>query len=447
MKLIFDTHGNEKQKECCRYWADKTTTDIAYGGSKGSAKSYTGCSLIFGSGLMYPETHWFIARKNLNDLRKFTLPSIQEVFAHWKLGPEYYTYNGQDNFFTLHNKSKVFLLDAKYLPSDPLYMRFGSMQNTGGWIEEAGEFEVEAKNNLAASIGRWKNDEYGIIGKLLQTCNPAKNYLYREYYQKHKSGTLEPWKKFIQALPQDNKKLPAGYIEHLSRTLSDTSKKRLLHGDWEYDDNPYALCSYEKIVDIFTNSFVPFGDKFITADIARYGSDKSQIVYWSGWRMVEMVTMEKKSNTEVATAIRALQGKHGVPNSQTIADEDGLGGGVVDILKCKGFVNNSSPIILPNQPEQYKNLKTQCAYYLADRINKGEMYSTLEGSQREMLIQELEQLEAKEVESDLKNAIVSKDDMKEKLGRSPDVMDNCIMRSWFDIMARTKRTRFLRVGS
>ncbi|HYH13575.1 MAG TPA: phage terminase large subunit, partial [Flavisolibacter sp.] len=182
MKLIFDTNNNDKQKQVAREWLNPDVTDIVYGGSKGSGKSYLGCSLIFGDAFLYPGTHYFIARKKLNDIRKFTIPSIYEVFAHWGLNSNYYTFNGQDNFFQLYNGSKIFLLEASPQPSDPLYARFGSMQMTRGWIEEAGEFEEAAKNNLSASIGRWKNEEYSLPPKLLQTCNPSKNYLYREYY-------------------------------------------------------------------------------------------------------------------------------------------------------------------------------------------------------------------------------------------------------------------------
>jgi len=100
------------------------------------------------------------------------------VFDHLGVDSRYYKFNGQDNYFSLYNKSKVFLIEAAYMPSDPLYQRFGSMQMTRGWIEEAGEFERAASNNLKASVGRWKNDLYGINGKILQTCNPSKNYLY-----------------------------------------------------------------------------------------------------------------------------------------------------------------------------------------------------------------------------------------------------------------------------
>ena len=137
MEIEFNTYGNEKQKEVCRHWIDDSVTDLVYGGSKGSGKSYLGCSLIFSDALTYPETFYFIARRQLIDLRKYTIPSIYEVFGHWGLDKRYFRYQGNDNYFELYNKSRVYLIDAKYMPTDPLYQRFGSMQMTRGWIEEA----------------------------------------------------------------------------------------------------------------------------------------------------------------------------------------------------------------------------------------------------------------------------------------------------------------------
>ena len=40
MEIVFDAHGNEKQLEAIKYWIDPNITDIVYGGSKGSGKSY-----------------------------------------------------------------------------------------------------------------------------------------------------------------------------------------------------------------------------------------------------------------------------------------------------------------------------------------------------------------------------------------------------------------------
>ncbi len=432
MKVIFDTHGNEKQKECARAWCDPTVKEITYGGSKGSAKSYTGCSLIFGDALMYAGTHHFIARKQLNDLRKYTIPSIHEVFNHWKLPQANYKYNGQDSVFDIYNGSKVFLIDAKYIPSDPLYMRFGSMQMTRGWIEEAGEFEEDAKTNLFISCGRWKNDVYNLPLKLLQTCNPSKNYLYRDY-KEFKKGTLDKSKRFIQALPEDNKMLPPGYLENLHRTLKGNQKQRLLFGNWEYDDSPDVLIQYEKILDLFHNTHVrnENAQRYITADIARMGSDKAIILVWRGWEIVEMIELDKCTMTELQNIILALKNKWNVPNSNIIADEDGVGGGVVDNLYIKGFVNNSKAM----KGENYQNLKTQCYYKYADRVNiAGALIGCeLSDKQKEIIIEEHEQIKSYMTDSDGKLRIIPKEQVKENIGHSPDYTDAIIMREFFDL--------------
>lgn len=440
MRLLFDTNGNEKQKEAARYWIDDTTFDILYGGSKGSGKSYLGCSLIFGDAFIYPGTHYFIARKKLNDLRKYTIPSIYEVFDIWGITPDQYRFDGKDNFFELSNGSKVFLIEAAYAPTDPDYQRFGSMQMTRGWIEEAGEIAVKAKNNLAASIGRWKNDTYKLAGKLLQTCNPSKNYLYRDYYKKFKDGSLEVWKKFIQALPGDNKKLSAGYLENLRRILTKNERERLLNGNWEFDDDPATLCEYEAITNIFSNQFVQgTGIKYITADIARLGKDSTTAYVWDGWRVLKREERRKLKINESADFIRELATEYHVPMSQTIVDEGGVGGGVVDLLACIGFVSNAKPLPTSEYDangEQIKDnfdmLKSQCGFKLAEIINKNGVYCNVETSVQQRIIEQLEQLKQKAVDSDLKKGLMPKDEIKANIGYSPDDLDNFIMKAWFE---------------
>ena len=441
MIVTFDTHGNTKQKEAAKAWIDSTTTDIVYGGGKGGGKTYLGVSLIFGDALIYPETHYFIARKELNDLRRFTIPSIYEVFKNLGLDTNaYLTWHGQDNFFELPNGSKVFLLAAKYLPGDPEYQRFGSMQMTRGWIEEAGEFSPLAKSNLQASIGRWKNDVYGLAPKLLQTCNPSKNYLYIDYYKPYKAGTLDSWKRFIQALPQDNKKLPKGYIENLERTLSKNEKSRLLKGNWEYEDDPSSLMDYDSIISIFTNTHVIGGKKYMTVDVARFGKDKTKIRIWEGFKVTHKVVLQGKSTSEVADEIKRLQREYQVPPSNTVIDEDGIGGGVIDNFprnSVKGFIANSRP---ENQKpnENYENLKAQCAYALAEKVKNKEIYEyEPEPDQRELLIEDLEQIKEKNTDSQGKRGIIPKDAVKEVLGRSPDDGDTYIMRMYFEVGKKT----------
>jgi hypothetical protein len=447
MTIKFATNGNERQKEVCHLWAeDKTVTDIVYGGSKGSGKSYLGVSLIFGDAFLHSGTAYFIARKSLTNIRKFTIPSIHEVFEHWGIKPEQWKYNGQDNYYELNNGSRVYLLDAKYLPSDPEYYRFGSMQMTRGWIEEAGEFEEAAKNNLAASIGRWKNDVYNLTPKLLQTCNPSKNYLYREYYLSQKNGTIDIWKRFVQALPQDNKRLPEGYLENLERSLNPNERERLLKGNWEIDTDASALIDYNKIIDTFNNTHVEGGRKCITADMARLGGDKIVIVEWDGFRG-HVRFYQKQDLATTASLLEAGRSRLGIGKSDILVDEDGLGGGVVDFYGCKGFVNNASPLPSPShpqrdvrgkiQPENYDNMKSQCYYKLAERVNANGIYLTYDDDRvKQWVIQELEQVKQKKLDSDMKKGVIPKDQVKELIGRSPDFSDALMMREAFELMPK-----------
>lgn len=433
-KLLFDTYGNDKQKQVCRHWIDDTVTDIVYGGSKGSGKSYLGAALIFGDAFTYPETHYFIARKQLNDLRKFTIPTIHEVFNSWGITDGYYSYNGQDNYYQLHNKSRVYLLDGKYIPSDPLYMRFGSMTMTRGMIEEAGEFEEDAKNNLNASIGRWKNDVYKLRPKLLQTCNPSKNYLYRDYYLKHKKGELESWKRFVQAFPEDNKRLPDGYLENLYRTLSASQKERLLYGNWEYDDDPTVLCDYDAICDVFANDHVTGnGKKYISADLAMQGRDRFVCGVWDGFvcDLTKGIDKAKSTGKSIETDLKTLMIANSVPRSSVIADSDGLGNYLESYLTgIREFHGGGTAI---NNVE-FGNIKSECAYKLADLINTRTLRIICSAEQKDRIIRELEQLRANDIDNDTgKKRIISKDEMKERLSHSPDYLDMLIMRMHFEI--------------
>ena len=438
-EIVLNVNGNLKQLEAVKYWIDDETIDIAYGGSKGSGKSFLGCSLIFGDALIYPNTHYFIARKTLTDLRKFTIPSIHEVLNGWGITNDYYKYNGQDNYFQLYNGSKVFLIDAKYIPSDPNYMRFGSMQMTRGWIEEAGEFEEECKNNLQASIGRWKNSEYNLPPKLLQTCNPAKNYLYREYYKLNKEKHLPIFKKFIQALPSDNKKLPKDYIPNLLKILSPNEIQRLVYGNWEFDDNPYALFDYTDILGLFTNEYIKrSGERYLTADIAYEGSDKFVIGIWDGLVLIKIVAIDKIDETLVSKKIHELRLEYSVPLKNVIYDADGLKTFVRESANSGHlngaieFHNGGSPIKIEGRLENFFNLKAQCYFQLAELTKKSKIFIE-EKQYRKQIIEELEQICKLPLTDDGKIRLEKKDAIKERLGRSPDFADMIMMRMWFEL--------------
>lgn len=433
MQICFNTYGNPMQQEVVEHWLNDEVTDIACGGSKGPGKSYLGASLIFGDALIYPETQYFIARKELNDLRKHTTVTISEVFKHWGLDERYYKFNGQDNYYTLYNGSKIFLLEASYKPTDELYARFGSIQMTRGWIEEAGEIDGAAKRALQATIGRCKNDDYNLRAKLLLTLNPAKNFVYEDYYLPHKENRLPSFRKFVQALPTDNKKLGKQYLPDLLKTLTFSEAQRLVYGVWEYDDNPLTMYNYDFICNLFTNSYVKAqGQKYISADIAYLGSDLFTIYIWHGFRIIKVIAIDKIDETQIGVKLREIAEQYRVPYSNIVYDADGLrkftANSLSKLTAAKPFVNNSNPL----KDDQYKNLKAECAFLLKEKLEAGEIFCE-DLTYKKQIIADLEQICRESADKDLKIALESKKNLKLRINRSPDFFDGLMMRMIFEL--------------
>ena len=138
--------------------------------------------------------------------------------------------------------------------------------------------------------------------------------------------------------------------------------------------------------------------------------------------------------------------------SDILVDEDGIGGGIVDFYKCRGFVNNSSPLPSPDGrrdekgnpiKENFDNLKSQCYFRLAKRVNENGIYIECDDpALRQLIIEELEAIKQKNMDSDMKRGVIPKDQMKELLGRSPDFADTLMMREYFDLIPKMTWTAF-----
>lgn len=433
-----------KQKQALIYLNDKETDELLFGGGASGGKSKLGCMFITDICMKYNGIRVGICRKELKRLKETTLLTLFDQFRDdgLKEGVDY-IYNQQNGtiIFT-QSKSVIFLIELDHYPSDPNYDRLGSYELTFNFIDEAQQITQKAKDVMRSRL-RYKIEEYGLIPKQLLSCNPSKGYLYSEYYLPNKKGELPKHKKFLVALASDNPFNSKAYIESLKKQPLEI-RERLLYGNWEYDDDPTKMMTIDSINDLFTNK-VPSGpQKYIICDAARMGSDRITISYWEGLRCKRMAAFRKlplvpdvNDPTKPSTAgiITEWMEMYGVPLSHVLVDEDGMGGGIKDHLGCKGFLNGSKPF----RGENYTNLKTQCAYLLAKKVGLAEIAIETENFKiRSLIVEELEQL--KQVPGEGKLAIIKKDDMKERLGRSPDFLDNLLMRMYFEFAPKPSLT-------
>ena len=469
-----------KQNNAVYYLRDTVTTEIVYGGAAGGGKSALGCLWLIEMCQKYEGTRWLMAREVLKTLKETTLNTFFEESTKLNVN-EQWEYKEQKGIIQWHNGSQILLKELKHNPRDLDFDSLGSLEITGGFIDEITQIVLKgwtvAKSRIRYRLkdychecgsqkkkeilehlevqgiiipNKWICDKghttEGLTPKLLGTCNPSKGWVYRLFYKPKTKQELVEYRSFIQSLPSDNPYLPKAYIESLNQ-MDESSRRRLLHGDWEYDDDKAALISYDAIMDYWNGSHIKHEvdeqgkeiyTTYLTIDVARKGKDKTVFRVWKDWICVKRYEMKISLTTEVVEKAKKIQAAFKISNSNTIADEDGVGGGVVDQLRCKGFVNNSRAL----NKENYENLKSQCSIKMAERIERREVVEICNDSTViESVNEELEQIKYKNLDKDGRMGVLPKDEIKAAIGRSPDDWDTIMMREWFDISR--KRSKIL----
>jgi len=247
---------------------------------------------------------------------------------------------------------------------------------------------------------------------------------------------------FIGGSIYDNKELLSidpGYLGNLNAQDEDT-KNQLMRGNWKVKVNDTDIYNYDKFKDIFTNTHVKGGHKYITTDIAMKGSDKMIVFVWNGKILIDFMVIDKTKGNEVINAINAMKNKHGVVNSNIAFDNDGVGSFVDGFIDGAIEFNNGSSA---RNHENYNHLKSQCFYNSGKAVFKGEYYIPEEISNRmyddkmtlrQRLIYERKAVKRDKPDHDGKLKVLPKQEMKVFInGQSPDVIETFMMREIFEL--------------
>jgi phage terminase large subunit len=451
----------KKQRKALRLLRDFITNEVMYGGGARGGKSWIGNAWVLMCCMEMAGSAFLTAREELTKLRDTTLLTFFKVAKELRVKAEY-TFNAQSLTATFHNGSVIFFREIKWLPSDPEFDRLGSYDLTGAFVDEAQQIHPKAISVLRGRFSLLSGinsdgQPWRTIPKMLFTCNPSKNWIYTDFYKPSVEGRLEPHKAFVVSLATDNPFVSEDYLTNLRRSDAVTVA-RLLDGNFEYDDDPTVLVGYDAISQLLLNDKVAAGRNCLTVDVARFGGDTTVIWRWQGFRAVQRTVLEGADTTQVAVAVKQQMRQHRVLAAHTVVDDDGVGGGVVDqIPGCVPFVANSRPLADPGtekvrnpktgklEPpkENYDNLKSQCAFRMAARMVRGEVFVYPEAASIawDKIAEELAQWKRLKPDSDGKLRLVPKATMKAALGRSPDDGDNFLMREMLELAAPNYKRR------
>lgn len=253
---------------------------------------------------------------------------------------------------------------------------------------------------------------------------------------------------------EDNPFIPKEEIEKARLELDFTTFKQEYLA--EYVESTGSLFKYEALVDMFSNTVTKENAKYLIVDIADDGTDKTKFSFWEGLEEYKREEFERLNTENIIAKIREYAAQDRIPYSNIAVDAIGVGAGVASSSQLDGIIgykSSYSPIKTdmdivrlpnvhytnnsPSLTSDYKNLRSQCVFILADAVNNHRIASKVTGRLKENVIEELATYQDAST-GDGKRMATQKEDVKSVIGRSPDDSDCFIMRMYFEIRKKMR---------
>lgn len=202
----------------------------------------------------------------------------------------------------------------------------------------------------------------------------------------------------------------------------------------EYLDNAGSLFKHDALIDVFTNTVSKDGSKYLVVDVADDGSDKTIFSFWDSKEEYRREEFQGLNTEAIINQIRDYAAEDKVPYSRIMVDAIGVGAAVASSSLLNGIVGFKSSfapmktdknISVLNERRvvplvsDFKNLRSQCIFYLAEEVNHHRIASRVTSVFRERIIEELALYQDASV-GDGKRFATPKEVLKEALGHSPD---------------------------
>lgn len=431
----YDPRTNDKQM----LFHEAPETYKLFGGAMGGGKTGALVNEGIQLNLDYPGNFGLLMRKTWPSFRDTVLPQLEkfmpmELVADW---------NRTEKLIRMVNGSRVRYGGIGDKPND--WEKF--MSGEYGWIalEQAEQFTLLEFQMLATRLRLMLP---GIQYFFLLSCNPNVGWIKEMFLEKNLDDHI-----FIPALPEDNKEnLPSGYIARMNKVLTPNQRKALLEGNWEAvgePDNVYAYAAVQKAMRQKKQATLPVE---IGADIARFGNDKTVIALREGLR-VRIHSQAQGHDTMRTTGeiwrccqdVVIPKWKAGLDRVVIKVDADGIGGAVVDRLKEQRSEKEKlyTDMILkmvgkerreelekkayrfrikiveihgsgkPKDPVHFKNVRAEIHWGMRELLDDLDLPDDREVSSQMMALKH-------KTNSAGQIVIIPKEEIKEKLGRSPD---------------------------
>ncbi|GAH28012.1 unnamed protein product, partial [marine sediment metagenome] len=421
------------------------TDEVLYGGAKYGGKSWFLCVWSYLRACAFAKKHkipksshplkvGFLGRKVAKMFRETTLDTWFKTIP-----ADGYVAKGNPTEIIIDDRVKIL---TGGFDNRELVNKFNSAEFAFFAVDQAEELTRDEMALLRlATFGRLVVNEKAIPGKGLLTANPRHCWLKDEFI-------LNPIKqrKFVSALPTDNPYCTQKYIDNLIDSLKHRPKllAAYRYGNWDVleDAEQVIMDSWLESALNRHGEYWPFVKEYIAIDCARFGDDETVILLMNNTDIKEKIVMPYCRTTEISGRAAALS--HQNNDCELVVESIGsdLGAGVVDELTELGHsVLVYTPQGKSSEPDKYYNCRAEawsktakvlCSGVIDEDSNcfvaltkrgEGDNYGLDDTMRGQLCTPHYKWVRGKIV-------IEPKEDIKDKLGRSPDHADAYVIAVW-----------------
>lgn len=355
---------------------------LLYGGAKGGGKSVLGCrwmltealKLIDDFGLLpsnEPLAIGFIGRNRATDFEKTTLET-------WKreIPSALYRINERKHEIVIAETVKYFY--GGFDNREDIE-KFNSAEYCRNFVDQAEECDPEPMGFLRATLRLKINGQIPVY-RMLLTANPAQCWLKQEYV---KCPPGQNGNYFIPALPSDNPYLPPTYMTTLRNSFTHRPEMlaAYIEGSWDAITGTDVIILDRWVEASHSQRFIgKILHKFIAADIARFGDDRTVIQYMEETDIIEKEIYGQRDASWTAGKLAEMARRHLLEDGSTptiVIDADGLGGPIADFLKHWGFETYEiHSAAAAADPKRFYNRRAEMWWTAGESFANGEIMLT-----------------------------------------------------------------------
>lgn len=454
-EIQLQTDLTERQSMAWDALDKSTVRRLLFGGAKGGGKSYFLCVWLFTQvwAIMVqaqlqpsnnpPHIAWF-GRKQATDLTGTTLQTWREIIPE-----EYYSLHGA----TERDPKHILIagrvaIDYGGLDKQENINKFNSAEYIIIAIDQAEEVTKDEISTVRASLRMVLKDKDGkplkIPFKELYTANPRQCWLKDDFIINPQENA-----RFVPALPTDNPHLPDDYLQTLNEAFGHRPEllRAYKEGDWSAIEGAEQVIKSSWIDEAkLRTCYAPRIKRYLVCDTARFGDDECVIYLMENVEIIGKKILGYCRTTEISSRLAVLSRQavehYNMTNKCPIVVEalgSDLGAGVVDELMDLGeeviVYNPSAKSTYLNEQKKpiYYNLRAEAWSKAAKILSSGildsesntlveckNMYQEL---QTQLCIPQYKFKKGKIL-------IEEKEQIKKRLGRSPDHADAYILALW-----------------